>query len=290
MTIFSPDCDGWAKALQEVKTADLFYSQRFARVFPDSKLFFIKFKEEGFGIFPFLIQGGSLCSFRYGGILFNRKYSGSGVAVNKALKDFCKSRGLRCVVIRRHPFIPVFTQGQIIKKEPFVFIDLGRGIRMIKKGISHGHLACIKKSQQAGLRVHYSTNAAYFKLFFEFYKSLMLKKTGIPADLHYFRRFYSCLKDDLTFAVVKEKDNVVAVSMMLKDKKNVFLAYGGMSNAGYERFAKHFMIYRLISDLKHEGFEKLILGTGHEPYDPIYRFKRGFVDKDNFILTYEKKY
>ncbi len=186
--------------------------------------------------------------------------------------------------------MPVYAAGKMVKKEPFVYIDLEQGPRTIKKGISHGHLTCIKKAAQSGLTVQYSAKGAYLKIFLEFYSRLIMKKTGKNTDIDHFRRFYLCLKDDMTFVIVKDNGATVAVSMLLKNNKSAFLAYGGMSKAGYEKFAKHLMIYQLMFDLKKDGMQKLVLGTGHEPYDPIYRFKRGFTDKDNYILTYEKKY
>ena len=120
MTILFCKNAHWENILHKVKNADLFFSQRFAGVFPGSSLFLISLPDEGVGIFPFLSQDGAIHSFRYGGILTDRQYPGAQEAINGQLKELCKSSSLRRVIIRVHPFMPVYAAGKMVKKEPFV--------------------------------------------------------------------------------------------------------------------------------------------------------------------------
>jgi hypothetical protein len=49
------------------------------------------------------------------------------------------------------------------------------------------------------------------------------------------------------------------------------------------------MIYNLMLKFKERGYTRLILGTGNDGKDSIYKFKKGFTKGENHIYTYGGK-
>ncbi|MCK5179255.1 MAG: GNAT family N-acetyltransferase [Candidatus Omnitrophica bacterium] len=156
----------------------------------------------------------------------------------------------------------------------------------LRNKISRSHARCIQKAINQGLIFNEVNDLEYLKIFYKFYKNVMDKNEVVPHKFSYFIKMFSHLKNNLHLVCVKYRTTVIGVSIVLRSSANVLMLYGGMSEAGYERYAKHFMIDRLIFEYKEKGYKRLVLGTGHNGKDSIYRFKKGFTDQNSYIDTY----
>jgi lipid II:glycine glycyltransferase (peptidoglycan interpeptide bridge formation enzyme) len=188
--------------------------------------------------------------------------------------------------MRNHPFLSTIKVGKLIKEEPFVFIDLTRPQEELAAAITRQHRRCIRKAQQSGLSVMYSDKVKYLKVFYEFYRMRQQQKGVGPKDFMFFDQMFRLLRGHLTFSIAQEAKKILAVSLLLKDSGDVFMTYGGMSDEGYERYAKHLMIYDMMSKFKSKRFSRLVLGTGNNGKDSIYDFKKGFTDRECSVCTY----
>ncbi len=228
----------------------------------------------------------SASGFHYGGVVTNCQDEVFCSDVTSCLIKYLHSQGMVSCQIRNHPFLSTIKVGELIKEEPFVFIDLTRPRQDLVAAITKQHRRCIRRARQGGLSVMYSDDANYLKIFYEFYKARHIQMGIHPKDYVFFDQMLGLLKDHLIFSIVQEAERILAVSLLLKDSEDVFMTYGGMSDEGYERYAKHLMIYDMMLKFKSERFSRLALGTGSSGKDSIYRFKRGFTDREYSVCTY----
>jgi hypothetical protein len=278
----------WDHALRRIKVSDIFYSNNFAKLMPGAKLYIY---EEGtdIALLPFFVQEKNLCSFRYGGMLSSQNNGEFIDNCRNDLRKYCAKANLKSIITRNHPFLSTVKIGEVVRKEPFVCIDLNKSAARLDKEISKKHLTCIKKAKNDNITFYESNNLKYLVVFYKMYTDLLLKKKVLPEKFSYFIKMFSHSKRNLSFACTKHEKEIIAVSIILKSKYNLFMMYGAMEKLGYQKYAKHLMIYNLISKYKKKNYKHLVLGTGSIDYDSIYKFKRGFTDKNDYIYTYEEK-
>jgi len=228
----------------------------------------------------------TLYSLKYGGIITNSLDSEFIAAVKKKFKEHCMENGLKIFQIRSHPIHDTIALGKVIKKEPFAIIDLRRDESFIMKAITKSHIKSIRKADKEGLEYFETKDESYLEQFYELYKAQM-QESGVRCESYtHFKDTFKHLGQDLKFACVNSDGRLIAVSIILDYNKELYLMYGGMSKEGYQKCAKHFMIYELIKEYKEKGYSHIILGTGNKGKDKIYEFKRGFTDKDSWVYTY----
>jgi hypothetical protein len=282
------NCKQWSKSVQEIKMNDIFYTNAFASIYGQTKLFIYK-RRNNIAIFPFMIKGNTLSSLYYGGMLY-KKYD--KIFFNEAIDDlcqYCKKNNLIKITVRKHPTLSIIKMGKVIKKEPFVYIDLRESYIELKNAISKLHFKCIKKAFRERLSMFETRQFRYLKTFYKFYKNILERKGVSPQNFSYFMKIFLLLRNNTKFICVKYKEEIIAVSIILRSNDNIFMMYGGMNETGYKKFAKHFMIHNLIVSYKKKGYKNLILGTGNTEGDSIYQFKRGFTNKNHYIYSYGKE-
>lgn len=242
-----------------------------------------------FALFPYFLKNNTLSSLRYGGIYANTKNTKFSEKTRSAFLEFCVDNKIKKIKIRENPFIHTVKIGKTTKKEPFVWIDLAKSTPDLKNSISGLHIKCIQKAFKHDLICEEVPASKYLKAFFKLYTNTIIHKDIIKPEFTFFSNLFSHLRKNLKLICVKHKGVPIAITTILLSEFNIFMLYGGMSKAGYEKYAKHFMIYNLIFEYKKKGYKRLVLGTGNTGKDSIYRFKRGFTDNDNFIINYELK-
>ena len=226
----------------------------------------------------------------YGGVVTNCQDKVFCQDVSFTLIKYLHAQGVVSCHVRNHPFLSTIKVGKLIKEEPFVFIDLTRPREELITAITKQHRRCIRRAEESGLGVMYSDDEKYLKVFYEFYK-VRQKQMGIPPKGYvFFDQMFRVLRDYLIISVVRKANKLLAVSLLLKDSDNVFMTYGGMSDEGYERYAKHLMISDMMLKFKSKSFSRLVLGTGNNGKDSIYNFKKGFTDREYSICTYGIQY
>ena len=270
---------------------NIFYANDYLSFIKEServKINYFNFcQNKDFAVFPYIRRRSLICSLRYGGIWINSNNAVFVAKVRKYFLEYCRQNNIKKVKIRNNPFIKTIKIGKRAAKEPFVYIDLRNSSRELKNAISDRHLKCIQKAMKEGLTFKEAVGLRYLKTFYRLYKETLEGK-GVKAEkLSYFTRMFSCLKKSINFVYIEHKGEIIAISMILKSKDSAFMMYGGTSVIGYKKYAKHFMIYNLIFEYKNRGYRRLILGTGSQPGDSVYQFKRGFTDRDSYIYTYE---
>lgn len=277
----------WNGILKKIKLDDIFFSNNFGKFHNNAKLFLYQ-KYNNIALFSFVIKKDIMLSFRYGGILTNSDKGDFVKETRSRFMKYCEAQNVKKAQIRNNPFIKTIKIGEIIKKEPFVYIALQKSERQLKEEISESHRKCIKKAMEEGLLFKETNALKYLRIFYGFYNTILIEKGITPQKFSYFAKMFFYLKDNLKLIYIKYKEEIIAVSIILESNNNVFMMYGGMNESGYKKYAKHFMIYKLIFEYKRKGYKRLILGTGNNGRDSIYQFKRGFTNKDHYIYTYGK--
>ncbi|PIQ88746.1 MAG: hypothetical protein COV72_06700 [Candidatus Omnitrophica bacterium CG11_big_fil_rev_8_21_14_0_20_42_13] len=286
MIIDVNDRKQWDNNTNSISEKDIFYKNNFARTQKQSRQYVYKIKNN-IVIFPYSLRNDVILSFRYGGIIyrrFDRKFFDRAIS---GLFKYCSKNNIKRIIIRKHPFLKTVKLGNIIKKEPFVFIDLSHDIDRLHRDIITAHMKRINKALMKGLNFSESCDVEYLNIFYKFY-STMMKKNNVPCQkISYFASLFLYLKKNLKFICVKYRRELIAISIILISGRNIFMMYGGMNNTGYEKYAKYFMIYQLMLKYKKRGYSRLVLGTGVDgKNDSVYLFKKGFTDTESYIYTY----
>ena len=288
MILTVSDKKKWKAILRILKSADVFYSWEFAKLQPNAKLY-VYSNKYGMAILPFYTSKAILNSFRYGGLLTTNYTESFHKNCSKDLLRYCRDKCIERIRIRKHPFIKTIQIGKLIKKEPFVYVDLGEKKLNLDASISKKHFSCINKARKNGVEIYESDNLKYLRIFYKMYKTLLAKKAVLPEKFSYFIEMSKYLGKDLSFSCAKYKNKIIAISIILKSNKNLFMMYGAMTDKGYNLYAKHLMIYELILKYKAKKYSRLVLGTGNLEHDSIYKFKSAFTNRTDHIFTYEKK-
>src|SRR3989339_942824 len=271
----------------------IFYSKAYARFIEESenvKVKFFKFSEgNNHSCFPCILKNGILSSLRYGGMYTNCNNVSFAESANRSFKIYCEKNNIKTVKIRENPFIQTIKIGKAIKKEPFVCIDLTKNELELNKAISKKHAKNIQNAVNQELTFSEIKDLKYLKVFYRFYKDMLIKKSAVPKRFTYFSNLFLYLKKNIQLVCVKDNGVILAVSIILRSDTAVFMLYGGMSETGYKKHAKHFMIHNLILEYKKRGYKQLVLGTGIKGKDSVYRFREGFTVKDSYIYTYQDR-
>ena len=276
----------WDSCIEETGISTVFCSRAFSKLYcPDSKLFVYR-EGPGTAAFVFSQAKDTVSGLHYGGVLTNCPDEAFCSDVACSLIKYLHSQGVLRYQIRNHPFLNTIKVGELIKEEPFVFIDLTRSQEELVAAISRKHRRCIRRAQESGLEVVYSDDVKYLKIFYEYYKVRQEQMGTHPHDYIFFDQMFRLLRDHLIIGVVRESNKVLAASVLLQDSGHIFMTYGGMSDEGYERHAKHLMIFDMMLKFKSKCFSRLVLGTGSNGKDSIYHFKKGFTDREYSIGTY----
>lgn len=276
----------WDSCLAEAGIRSVFLSREFSKLCFFDPVLFVYRRGIKVAAFVYSQDKDTARGLRYGGVIANCSDSSFCLEAASSVTDHLRAQGVRKCEIRNHPFLNTVRVGKLVKEEPFVFIDLTRPNKELVAAITKQHRRCIRRAEESGLDVMYSDDKKYLKFFYEFYKARQ-KQMGIqPKGYMFFDQMFKSLKDHFIIGVVREANKVLAVSILLKDSGSVFMTYGGMSDEGYERYAKHLMIFDMILKFKSKCFSRLVLGTGSNGKDSIYNFKRGFTDKESSVCTY----
>jgi len=269
----------------------IFYSKNYLKFIEetsDVNISVFQTKKNGdMAFLPYYIQDAALFGLRYGGIVSNSDSKEFMQFVSDQFLDYCRGQKVERISIRNNPFEKTLPIGNIIKKEPLALIDLTQSLEELKKGFSKQHQKRLATAKSAQLTVFESRDIKYLILFYKFYKNLLERKGEHPTDIVFFEKLYFYLKKNLNLIYIKDSAQVIAVSIILESKPNVYMLYGGMNGLGYQKCAKYLMIYNLMKKYMKKGYTRLILGTGVDgKQDSIYQFKRGFTDQESYVYTY----
>jgi|GEM_PF-4797392 len=276
----------WDSCLAGTGISTVFCSRDFSALYCPAPQLFVYRKGPHAAAFVFNRAQDTVSGLHYGGVITNCLDGDFCSGAAGALTEYLRGQGVSRYQIRNHPFLNTVKVGELLKEEPFVFIGLARPEEELVSAITKQHRRCIRRAQESGLDVIYTGDARYLKAFYGLYKTHQEQKGLQPKDHAFFDRMAGVLKDRLVMAVVRDADKVLAVSLLLQDAGDVFMTYGGMSEEGYGRYAKHLMISDMIAQFKSKGFSRLVLGTGNNGKDPVYDFKKGFTDKECSVRTY----
>ncbi|MBF0504779.1 MAG: GNAT family N-acetyltransferase [Candidatus Omnitrophica bacterium] len=273
--------------MSETGISTVFCSWDFSNLyFSDPKLFAYR-DSLGAAAFVFSRTDDTLRGLHYGGVVTNCPDQAFCADVVAQLTEYFQTEGVRSYQMRNHPFLSTIKVGTLIKEEPFVFIDLTRPSKELDAALSKQHRRCIRKADESGLKVVYSDDGRkYLNIFYDYYQARQEQMDVQPHAYAFFEQMFKSLRDHLIIGVVRQADQIFAVSLLLQDLDHVFMTYGGMSDEGYERYAKHLMVSDMMLRFKSIGFTKLVLGTGNNGKDSIFDFKRGFVNREHSVLTY----
>ncbi len=281
------DRNAWVRALRESGITSVFCHPEMAALFsPGAKLFLFREGAKA-AVVVFSLKGANLSGLHYGGVVTNSPDKKFATAVVRALKFYCRSAGVVSCQLRVHPFLNTIKIGRRVGREALLFIDLCRPEKEIMAAVTKQHRRCIARARAGGMKVIYSHDRTYLQVFYKYYAGRLKEKGVVPKAAAFFENMFNAFGEHLLIAVVRDAAQILAVSLLLKDGDDVFMMYGGMCAQGYERYAKHLMIADMIRTFKGQDIARLVLGTGTDGRDQIYRFKRGFTDSAAWVFTYE---
>ncbi|MBU4069529.1 MAG: peptidoglycan bridge formation glycyltransferase FemA/FemB family protein [Nanoarchaeota archaeon] len=276
----------WNSLIKDSDINSIFFKYEFAKFFFNNAKLIVFKDNERLALFCAIIKDKKIKSLRYGGILTNSLNKSFCELIKNRFIEYCRIHGIKKYVIRNHPFFNTIKIGELIKKEPFVFVDLNKPKRQLLNEISKKHIKNIKKAKAENLEIFETSDLKYLKIFYQLYQNQLQLKGIIPQKYMFFKKMFDYFGDNLSFVCVKNKNDIIAISIILDDNSNVFMMYGGMNKKGYVKCAKYWMIYNLMFEYKKKGYSRLILGTGNDGKDSVYKFKQGFAKSEAYVDTY----
>ena len=183
-------------------------------------------------------------------------------------------------ILRENPFADIISIGKTKTIEKFYYIDLTNNLEKLYSNISKSHKRSIKKAESHNLIFEKLDNSK-IDFFYKLYLYQMKKIGAVPHKLNFFNSILEHLEKNIEIYLT-HKEGIIASSLTLATKENLFLLYSGMNEEGYKKCAKHFLIKKLILLAKERKFKRLILGTG---MGSIAQFKKGFTKEEHYIYT-----
>jgi hypothetical protein len=208
-----------------------------------------------------------------------------------AMTDHFRSAGYLCGFVRFHPLLgnAGLCKGEmsVLYDRKTISLDLKPSVEDIWSGqISSKNRNMIRKAEKNGLEYRTEYDYASLGEFKELYNSTMLR---LGADGFYFFQdgyyddFVRRIADKGFLGVVRDKGKTVGAALFM-----LCGAYGHYHLAGSDRSCScpginNFLLWNTAKEMKEKGVEFFHLGggTGSDPEDSLYRFKRSFSRHEN---------
>jgi serine/alanine adding enzyme len=201
----------------------------------------------------------------------------------KRLSTFLSSQGVVTEFIHLHPW-KAFTQALrrhcVEVDREIVYIDLTwPQERFWQDSFNHACRKNINRSQRENVRVFEAATMGDIREFYRLYVETMRKRNALEHyffSLDYFAAIFDQLRGSARFIMAEYKDQVVAGTLYLHDRDDVYSYLGGADFDFQQVRPTNAIIYYTLQWGKRQGKKRLILGGGYSPEDGIFRFKASF--------------
>lgn len=125
--------------------------------------------------------------------------------------------------------------------------------------------------------------------FYRLYVETMRQRHALKHyffSLDYFSAIFDQLRDSARFALAEYRNQVVAGTLYLHDRDDVYSYLGGADLNFQQVRPTNAIIYDTILWGKRQGKKRLILGGGYSANDGIFRFKASFSPQRANFLVY----
>jgi lipid II:glycine glycyltransferase (peptidoglycan interpeptide bridge formation enzyme) len=137
----------------------------------------------------------------------------------------------------------------------------------------------IARSQRENVRVFAASTMADIREFYRIYVDTMKRRQALEHyffSLDYFTAIFEQLQGSARFAMAEYRGQVVAGTLYLHDRDDVYSYLGGADSNFQQLRPTNAIIYDTILWGQRHGRRRLILGGGYAPNDGIFRFKASF--------------
>jgi len=196
---------------------------------------------------------------------------------------YAMNQGVVAEFIRLHPWKAL--TGALLRNclqysREIVYVDLTLPEdELWRNSFTHACRKNIQRAQRERVRVFEARTIDHIREFHRLYIQTMearsaLKEYHFPLD--YFAAIFDELKESARFVLAEYRDRLVAGTLYLHDRDDVYSYLGGALYEFQHVRPTNAIIYDTILWGKRQGRKRLVLGGGYSPDDGILRFKASF--------------
>jgi len=171
-----------------------------------------------------------------------------------------------------------------------VYIDLTWTEEQLwRSSFTHACRKNISRSQREKVRVFEAQTTGDIREFHRLYLQTMRERNALEHyfyPLEYFTAMFDGLGGSARFTLAEYKDQVVAGTLYLHDRDDVYSYLGGADINFQHVRPTNAVIYETMLWAKNQGKKRMLLGGGYTPDDGVMRFKASFSPQRASFLVY----
>ncbi len=209
------------------------------------------------------------------------------------LSTLLRTQGIVAEFIHLHPwkaFTGALPQHDVQFDREIVYIDLTwPQERLWGSSFNHACRKNINRSRRENVRIFEARSLGDIGEFHRLYVETMKKRNALEHyffSLDYFSEIFDRLRGSARFALAEYRNQVVAGTLYLHDRDDVYSYLGGADLNFQHVRPTNAIIYDTILWGQRLGKKRFILGGGYLPEDGIFRFKASFSPQRADFLVY----
>ena len=218
-------------------------------------------------------------------------------AFREQFEDFCHEENIIAEFAHLHPWNSnpeLLVQENVEFNREIVYVDLTLPEETLwTKSFAHACRKNVKRAQREGVRVFQATSLDDVREFHRIYLDTMKRNRAHRRyyfSLEYFTKFFERMKGNAVFFLADYRDRIVAATLYLYDKTDVYSYLGGADMEFQHVRPTNAVIFELIRWAQRHGKKRFILGGGYRPDDGIFRFKATFSPLRARFHVYKRVY
>ncbi len=171
-------------------------------------------------------------------------------------------------------------QDKLIQPRKNMVLDLkGYDEESIMMRFSKSCRSSIRGGLRKGVEVRHSRTDADVELLHETYRVMAERNKITIRSVEYFKQIRDAYEDARVYIVTHE-DDLLAAALTINYNGKMYYLYAGSTNIKRNLNANHVLNHEMIQWGIEAGAEQYDFGGYFEVGDGLYRFKKGFCDKD----------
>jgi hypothetical protein len=217
------------------------------------------------------------------------------IEFQKKFATFAVDQGLVAEFIHLHPWkaLTGALLGDCLQfSREIVYVDLTWSEeRLWRTSFTPACRKNINRSQRDNVRIFEARTLGDIREFYRLYIQTMKARNALKQyyfSLDYFSAIFEQLRANARFVLAEYRDQVVAGTLYLHDRDDVYSYLGGADWRFQQVRPTNAIIYDTILWGKREGRKRLVLGGGYSPNDGILRFKASFSPERARFSVYKR--
>jgi hypothetical protein len=173
-----------------------------------------------------------------------------------------------------------------------VYVDLTETDEQLwRMSFTHACRKNISRSQRERVRVFEAQTMGDVREFYHLYTETMDRRNALKFyyfSLEYFSSIFDQLRDNSRFVLAEYRNRVVAGTLYLYDRDDVYSYLGGADASFQQVRPTNAIIYDMILWGQRHGIKRLVLGGGYLHNDGIFRFKASFSPERAKFFVYKR--